>query len=112
MIPTRLLTLSAEHVARNQTGPNDAHGSPTWEEDSPVAFSMWRRPLSSAELADRPGGRATYVGYWTADLGATSNDKITLAIGQTFEIEGPVREHINPRNGRNYFEADLIEYGE
>jgi len=112
MIPARLLTLDADHYARSQTGPADTYGTPTWVEESPVAFTMWRRPKTVDELAERPDSRSVYIGFWTADLGATSHDRLDLANGESYEIEGVPRHHINPRTGDGYYEADLITYEE
>lgn len=115
MIPPRLLRSEATIIQRTQTGPDDDFGTPTWEETEIVMSpdnangGVHVQPAVSDEVEDRPAGRFTHRAWWLREP-ATSLDRLILSTGQTWDIDGPPRVWVNPRNGRSYTEVDLVGY--
>lgn len=108
MIPARLLTQEAVLTLRTQTGPDDEFGTPTWVETTQnVDVYVW--PVDSSEIEARPSGRFTHR---AAAVGITPKayDALTLATGQSWEVDGPAMTYTNPRTAAEFVIFDLVGY--
>ena len=75
-------------VHREQTGPPDEFGSPTWVETS-TADLIFTWPLNADEVLDRPAGRISHGGAVRPSSVISHSDRVEKATGQNFEVDGP-----------------------
>lgn len=96
MTVTALMRQEALVVRRTQTGPDDAYGTPTWEETT-TAVLCHIQPGRSGEVADRPAGRVDYTGWFPPETNIGTSDRLVMATGLELEVAGPARQWTNPR---------------
>lgn len=114
MNPVRLIRQECVIVHRSQTGPADEYGAPTWEESEADAL-IHVQPVDftnlNSELVDRPAGRLTHTGYLLAATEISHADKVILATGQTWEVDGPPRIWFHPLTGEAVYQVvDLVGF--
>jgi hypothetical protein len=110
MNPAHLITQSCVVTARSQTGPPDTYGTPTWVEVE-ASDLVHVQPVSSDEVEDRPAGKLTHRGFFRPLSAVGHADRVTLASGQSWEVDGPARLWTNPRTLVDvYQEVDLVGY--
>ena len=102
-----MLSTPGTLVQRSQTGPEDEYGSPTWVTVSiPVMCHV--QPKSSEELVSLVAGKGTWNGFFPEGAPIDHVDAL-LAIGRTFEFDGPSRPWNSPITDLALVAADLIE---
>lgn len=105
----RLLTLEATITPRTQTGPDDEYDTPTWVDGSPTIDNpFYYEPISTEELAQRTGFRATYRG-WLLDVAVIAEHSLVTSGSQSWEVEGEPKRFVNPRTAQEFFEVELVK---
>lgn len=111
----RLIRQQCVITTRTQTGPPDEFGSPTWEETD-TADLIHIQPVtapSTGETMERPGGRLTHKGFLRPSSNIGHADKVTLATGQQWDVDGAPRLWTHPRTLQDvYIEVDLVGFTE